>query len=376
VWAPLDPVSYTNEAQDTWWYRFIDLSPDTTSGNNVVSPRTVNTTATCEELEILVGGYAGFNREPGDPDQFLLVWKDSSGVNQSSVINNVATGVTTWMTNETSISNSTFFPSPCGERCVQILALQSASNQTADESPEELAQEYVPKPRLWACNNTLSQVTHDPSEGFTNVSKVEIPNTQAQILAGAIGLTGITTKDDPLQYARIAGDNGFNPSGDYNATDIAKLIMIYTANTISAMDGRGAPRQNITGDASPGPAQIVNVKWPYAGAILAGVPVIQFLMLLGVVAFSSKAIILDPSYLTAAHLLHPIMNKLGDRGMLLDVDEMAEEFGPDYKIAYAVRPNPEDPGHHDQDFVRDLGLVREDEGFGYIRGNQPTGRYD
>ena len=56
VWAPLQPTAYTNVARDVFWYRFIDLSPDVQGSNNVVTPRTVNSTTVCEEYEILQGG--------------------------------------------------------------------------------------------------------------------------------------------------------------------------------------------------------------------------------------------------------------------------------------------------------------------------------
>ena len=273
------------------------------------------------------------------------------------------------MTNTTQITGE----SACGERCVEILALQTADDPADNIT---LAEGGMPDPKLWHCNNTLTQVTYDDDEGFVDPSRLKIPDTQAKLLAGAIGVTGVESTGDDLQYHRINGDTYFAKFPNATAEIIAQMIMQYTTNTISAMDSRRAPRVNITGDYSPSPAQVVNVKWNYAAAILAGVPIVQFLMLLGVVAFSSKAIILDPSYLTAAHLLYPVMQKLGNHGMLLDVDEMAEEIGPDYKISYAVRPNESDPSLLDTDLVRDLGLVREDEGHGYIRGNQPTGRYD
>ena len=103
-------------------------------------------------------------------------------------------------------------------------------------------------------------------------------------------------------------------------------------------------------------------------ANLVGIPLVQLLMLLGVVWYSGKAVILEPSYLTAAHLLYPVMQKLGGWGVLMTVDEMTEAMGPDFKVAYAVRPSADEPGHHNKDFVKYLALVEESEGFGYIRG--------
>ncbi len=72
----------------------------------------------------------------------------------------------------------------------------------------------------------------------------------------------------------------------------------------------------------------VDREWWHAYAILIGIPLIQFIMLLGVVWFSGKAIILEPSYFTAAHLLYSVIHKLGHRGILMSVDAMTEMMGP------------------------------------------------
>lgn len=382
VWAPTAPTVWTNAEADSWWYRFIDLSPDTGHQSNIVTPRTVNSSATCEELTITFGGYAGFNTDAGDPRQFALAWNDTQGNSFETIVNDVQSGASTWMGNWT--TNATNWPisPPCGDRCTQLLVLQTANNLTVEEAAQYGVQS-VPEPRLFACNNTVSQVTYNDYENFEDPTRIEIPDFQARILAGAIGWSGVPTIGDPsvanavaLQYTRIPGENSFNPAGNATAFYISELVMKFTVDALAAMDQQGGPRFNMTGDYSPGPAQVVNVKWPYAGAILAGIPIVQLIMLFVVVWFSSKAIILEPSFLTAAHLLYPVMQELGPHGMLLSVDEMTEKMGPDYKIACAVRPNESDPGHHDTTFVRDLSVVRETEGFGYIRGKMPEGRYD
>lgn len=331
--------------------------------------RTINSSATCEDYKITMGGYAGYDRDPSDPDWNKLSWVDNQDRNFSTYVFNGATWAMTWMTNTTSETDNDGDPQySCGLRCTQILVLQNAGNYTNGT--------LAYPPSLKRCNVTLDQVQYTDDEGFDNSTRLLLPDLQARILAGAIGSTGVATNGDDLQYNRIAGDNPFNPLTPLDLDTAASLVQAFSIGAISAMDNRGAPRFDMVGNYSPSPAQVVNVKWPYAGAILAGIPILQFLMLLGVVAFSSKAIILEPSYLTTARLLYPVLQKLGPNGPLMDVEEIAELLGHDYKIAYAVKPNESDPGHHDKDFVRDLTVVAESEGFGYIRGNQPTGRYD
>jgi hypothetical protein len=151
--------------------------------------------------------------------------------------------------------------------------------------------------------------------------------------------------------------------------------MKFSAGAMAAMDQPNGLRQTVTGNRQPSLAQEINVKWMYAAPILGGIPLIQFLMLLAVVFFSRKAIILEPSALTFAHLLYPIMHKLGEKGVLMSSNEIEERLGEDFKVSYSVRPDPNDPGLHERDHVRRLTLLEQSEGFGYVRGDMPEGRY-
>ncbi|EXJ54188.1 hypothetical protein A1O7_09525 [Cladophialophora yegresii CBS 114405] len=353
---------YVSPDRSFYYYRFVDLSPD--QKTNVVSQRTVSSTASCVEYTVTFGGYAGLNTDDAEL-LYSVQWVDDQGNSFGYSIPNVATGETTWMGNSSSA---------CGPRCAQILALQSANNLTS--TPEGSGISAVPTPRMWACNNTVGRVTNTDVEGFEDPTRVDLPDDQAFYLAGAIGWTGIETQGYELQYSLFHGDTPFNPPGDTTADHMAELVMSFTVGVMSASDGFGGPRINLTGAVSPSPAQVVNVKWADAGGILAGIPVVQFVMLLGVVWFASKAIILEPSYMTVAHLLYPVIQKVGKDGCLFTVDEIAERLGSGYRIAYGVRPDPADPGHHDTTFVRDLDVIEESEGHGYIRGSMPEGRYD
>ena len=289
---------------------------------------------------------------------------DEYGRNFSDTITNSATGSTTWMGNSSSA---------CGPRCAQILALQSADNTSA--TPAGQVGVTVPKPRLWACNNTVGQVSNTDQEGYADPSKLTLPDDQAKYLAGSIGWTGVNSSGSVLQYALFDGQTIFNPDGTYEAAGIAQLIMEFTVGSLSASDQYGGPRQYLQGP-SPSPAQVVNVQWQFAAIIVLGIPVCQFFMLLGVVWFASKAIILEPSFITAAHILYPTIKKVGKDGCLFTVEECAQRLGEDFKITFGVRPDANDPGHHDTTFVRDLDIIEEKEGYGYIRGHMPEGRYD
>ena len=297
----------------------------------------------------------------------MVEWTDNMGNSYSQDINVAADSATTWMGNSSA---------SCGNRCSRILALQSANNLTVEEGVKN-GISGVPVPRIWSCKNTLGQAVFPEQKEFDTPEKLLMPDSRARVLARAIGLTGIETEDDDLHYTIIQGDYTYSPPGNFSAQDMANLVMRFTVSAIAAMDQRGGPRLSLMSTSQPNPAQIVNVKWPYAIAILGGIPVAQLLILFAVVQFSGKAIIQEPSALTAAQVLYPVVQKLGHKGVLLSVDEVTERMGPDFKISYAVRPDPTDPGYHERDFVRELDLVEEREGLEYISGGfVPEGRYD
>ncbi|KAK5360458.1 hypothetical protein LTR11_010286 [Exophiala xenobiotica] len=349
---------YTNKDQSAFWYRFIDQSP-LAGALTTVTDRTINCTADCQSYEVVSGGYGGFNTD--DPDTMWdVTWVDDDGYNQTWYVNTVATGATTWMGNMTA----------CGDRCTQIYALQTADNDTTD----------VPVPRFWSCKSYVSQVANVHEDGLP--STYELPDLQAQYLAGAIGWSGVVTYDQNgtlasnIQMLQYPADSMWSPPGNYTELMMARLVMRFTAGAIAAIDA-GGPRLNATGYA-PAPAQFLNVQWNFAGAILGGIPVAQFIILCLVVGFANKAIIKDTSHLSTARLLRPVVERLGDAGCLLTGDEIAEKLG-NYRVIYGVRdPDGSVPpqGADDDGRIRHIDVMDESEGLGYRRGRMPQGMYD
>ncbi|KIX04649.1 uncharacterized protein Z518_05519 [Rhinocladiella mackenziei CBS 650.93] len=350
---------YTNEEESLYWYRFIDRSP-VNYAQSTASYRTVNATAKCQSFEVTYGGQGGFQTNDTDL-MWIVTWIDADGNENNWYVDDVATGATTWMANMTS---------DCGDRCVQLYALQSADNITDD----------VPIPRFWECQSNVSHV--DGLDYYYNPDQYEIPDLQAFILAGSIGWSGVTTEggdtvDSALQMVRYPVDSQWSPPGSITEDGMAQLVMKFTAGAISALDENG-PRLDVMGYA-PVPAQIIKVKWPYAAAILGGIPTAQALVLLCVIAFANKAVIKDTSHLSTARLLRPIVEKLGDSGCLLTGDEIAEQLG-NYRVIYGVRDpgvgNIPAVGAGDDGRIRHLDILEEAEGLGYRRGRMPVGRYD
>jgi hypothetical protein len=408
--VPKYPVVYKNEEGSQWWYRFIDLpsTRDTSGVVREVSRRTISSAANCTEWSVWEGGHAGFKPDNKDsPNRVVLFPFDASNtqLNKTIFVNQV-TGSTTWASYNGEIGL-------CGPRCTEMVALQ-----VADKGVES-----TPEPRAWYCWNTISEVEGLDDPGLDEPERLQMSNKTARIIAGSIGYNGVQScavtgevrKCFEYENVAYAGDTKLSPFG-YNATakTMEHVIMKFSVGALSAMDSLRGPRINVKGTRSPSAAQVVNVKWKYAAPILAGIPLVQYLMLLGVVYFTRKAIILEPSYITAAHLLRPVLNRLGPDGSLLSVDEMSERLGPDYKFTYGVKPDTNHSGVQDsttirpdgpllsvdeklgsdykftygvmpdthvsrvQDSttIRHVGLIEESDGFGYIRGNMPEGCYD
>ncbi|KEF56216.1 uncharacterized protein A1O9_07797 [Exophiala aquamarina CBS 119918] len=352
---------YTDGTGALYWYRFIDRAVSKWT-DAVTSQRTINATATCTELELTYGGYAGFNTDNASLAN-LVGWIAQDGTPMSYVVSSVATGATTWMAN---------MSSDCGPRCMQVYALQSADNYT------------VLTPRLWDCQSNVSTV--DGLEYYADLDVYKMPDFQASLFAGSIGLSGFVetyvdednnSVTNDLQMVRYPVDSPWSPSSEWNAADMAGLVMSFTAGAISALDENG-PRANATGMV-PGPAQVVKVKWKFSLLILVGVPLSQLIVLFFVIMFANKAIIKDTSHLSTARLLRPLVEKLGDNGCLLTGDEIAEKLG-NVKVIYGVRDpdvgNVPAMGVGDNGNIRHLDILEESEGLGYRRGRMPVGMYD
>lgn len=344
---------YTNADYSIYWYRFQDQNPSDNS-ETLVSQRTVSSTAKCDQFKVLSGGYANANEDVTYFDtnlqQNVTQWVPLSG-----------TGSSTWMSNV----NPT-----CGPRCTNVQMLLSADNTTGS----------APFPLWFSCNNTVGQVTN--LDLYVQPQKMMLPDQQARAWAGAIGFSGITyTNDVPdLQYVlyEYASDWSLNSyvNNDPGTDTVAQTLMAFTAEGLAATDDNG-PRVNVTGY-YPTQAQVVDVEWKWAIALLAGIPGCQFLVLLAVLIWANKVIIKDTSHLATARLLRPVVEKLGDKGCLLTGDEIADVLG-NYRLKYGVRDPPQESMGYSGlggDFVRHVDVIEEIEGLGRDDARMMNGLYD
>lgn len=113
--------------------------------------------------------------------------------------------------------------------------------------------------------------------------------------------------------------------------------MEYTLAALWLFDTFG-PRIAVPGH-PPVLALVLRVDWKWTSIVLAGIPLSQLLLLCIVAYTSAAAVIKDNSYLAAAQLLKPVVEKLGPHGCILSGKEIARELG-NLPIAYGVRCVP------------------------------------
>jgi hypothetical protein len=347
--APVNvPTVYANDAYTNFEYRFQDRNIKN-ADDTLRSHRTINSTASCVSLKIIDGGYANSS---------IITYLDENNVSRTLDVVRVGPGAMTYI----SILNST-----CGARCTEIMALQSA---TTDSSP-------ISYPSFFKCRSTISEVSgiSEYVQPGQTASLYQMPDTQAKIMAGAIGWTGFNhTAGDPYQYVRYSLDSWWSPVQIATIDIVAGRIMEFSTEGIAAMDFNG-PRKNVAGY-YPVPAQIVSVEWQWAGAILGVIPFIQLLGLLCIIKWANQAIIKDTSALSTARLLRPIVDKLGMKGCLLTGDEISKELSH-LRVRYGfTEPDPATwSNENNGEIVRHIDILDEQQGFG-IQRQMPEGKYD
>jgi len=343
---PSTPTIYANDDWTSMRYVFQDLNVDH-SDITLLSHRSISTTATCASFTIVEGG---------NGNNTVVTYLDEDGQRVSLDVVRVGPGAMTYI----GVLNST-----CGPRCTEVMALQSADGTT------------VPSPSFYKCQNTLSSVLDidEYLQAGQNATLYQMPDTQARIIAGAIGWSGFNyTPGDQYQYMRYTIDSWWSPDMPADIGMVASRVMEFSIEAVAAMDYNG-PRRNVTGW-YPVQAQLVSVQWRWAGTILGVIPLIHLLTLFGVITWANQVIIRDPSCLSTARLLRPVVEKLGSKGCLLTGSEIADELAK-VKVKYGWRePAPEFTFMNKiDDVVRHVDILEENEGLG-IQGMMPPGRYD
>ena len=323
----------SDEDYDSAIYYFTDINANE-STVTAKSHRLITSNVSCNAYNL-------FHFDPNDLTQSLFNYSDGTR-NLSMFVAEWSPGAVTYMS-----SNDAKY---CGPRCARVFAFQA--QQQEDYVNEQVD---VSKAVLFDCNNTISHVSEGPKEA-------DMPDEQAQIIAGAAGWTGFNTTfgsndTSQYQYTVFSPQSQWSPQQNmqaYGSQGAAALISQYSMYAVAAMDDNGW-RINITTPHQPEKTERVIVEWKWAIVLLAVIPGVQLLALLAVVMWANKAVIKDDSFLAAARLLKPIVDRLEDTGSVLTGKEIAEaiqqQSGEDLKIFYGFRPSGDAAGYMKVDII-------------------------
>ncbi|KIW91242.1 uncharacterized protein Z519_08138 [Cladophialophora bantiana CBS 173.52] len=312
VTTPLDQ-GYDVEEQQGYYssfqgytrYYFQDQNADDPN-RVIISSRYIESLASCQDYTVSRGQYGNlsyiiYNNGKKDVNQSLPATPGPGGLLFISKLN-----------------------STCGDRCVEIHTFQAAPNPDSNDNGDDDDDGGVGT--YFICNNTVPQVQDDHNE---LTSEYLTEDVVGRMLAGAIGWSdNPPTADGKEEYAVYTNSSEMSFPEALGPWDVADLISSFTMGAISFMDNSPAMyRKTVISKEQPIAAQVLNVTWRYAGAILAVIPFIHFCTLVAVILWANKAIIKDDSHLAIAKAYHTLLRELGDRGCLLRGDEIVSVLG-------------------------------------------------
>ena len=180
---------------------------------------------------------------------------------------------------------------------------------------------------MFLCNSTVSQISyqHNIFPTLTPQDKPHVESTDAfaRIAAGSISWNGYFDNGNrDNQTKTYPNELSFSPNQAVSVKDVEDLVSRFAIGAVAAFDDHG-PRYTIsTPQIGPIRDQQLLVSWPLILIILSGICVVQFGVLLAMLAFANKSIIRDESFFSVAALLSPVMKRIGDVGINLSGEEI------------------------------------------------------
>ena len=311
--------SYFSDGAGNTLYYFIDENPiDYTT--NIISTRVITATASCNAYIVDQGQYGNLS---------YVLYNDGQKVVNESLPTIVGPGGMVVI----SKLNST-----CGDRCVDITAFQAAT-LPSDTDVTAVGLVYtIPDGTYFSCNNTVPQVSDDTNPNIN--PDLLVSDLVGRMLAGSLGWSDLPPAfKGTAEYAVYTNTSAVSFGYQPGNKDMANLISEFTMGGIASMDNSPyITRKNVSSNEQPVVAQILDVQWRFAGAILGVIPFIHFWTLAIVIGWANKAIIKDDSHLAIAKVYHSFLRQLGDRGCLLRGDEIVEVLENPH-VAYGWRPS-------------------------------------
>ncbi|KAI9810440.1 MAG: hypothetical protein M1826_003609 [Phylliscum demangeonii] len=310
---------------DHWVTQFAEKNPGETT-SQFYTNRTANATWTCTSYPVVEGV---------DGDRTEITYLDGDGGNATFNVGETGPTATTYITETEDV---------CGPRCARVWTFQTRipDNGTL--------------PMLFDCNITMSEVAH------AYLPDHLLPDKQAQIAAGAIGLNGFQHPNTQRQWNRFhAGDNWAGTSSN-SANDRGWLIAQF-ATGVLGYAGQVNPPVLIPGNVAKS-GSYISVRWKQFLPLMLGLGLLQLVVTMFSILVANSVIVKDDSRLAIARLLRPLVERLGPSGCLLDGDDISKTLTTE--VVYGVRQAGE---WHHVDVGHDIQPVRLWDGF-------PAGWYD
>ncbi|KAI1384497.1 uncharacterized protein F4822DRAFT_415373 [Hypoxylon trugodes] len=218
----------------------------------------------------------------------------------------------------------------CGTRCTQVHVILSLNEV----------------PTVFTCNSTVGWMYDWITDDWITDGDFSMPDTQAQILAGAIGWGDIevnSSLDAQSTLGRFQAssfDNGsyWAPLSTLSPESMANwYVAHFTAAAIESIEDYGLT-SNFTNIVVPGVAQQLDVKWSYSILVLAIIPGVQALLALACIAilYWRRVPAHNDSHFAMAALLGPVVSRINPYSL-----ESGSNIANDIKVPQIYMPEHE-----------------------------------
>ncbi|KAI9853336.1 MAG: hypothetical protein M1813_002378, partial [Trichoglossum hirsutum] len=288
---------WDSDRTDFWQYIFYEQNAE---GASAYTNRSINATADCKSYPVSDG-------RNGTSTNITYLYGNTT---RDLFVKDVAPGAVTYITE----TNST-----CGGRCAKVWVFQGL-RQASDTEPALVLD----------CSVTVSDVAN------AYLPEHRLPDAQARIAAGAIGLGGIAYENEGRQYISYPVGSFWTPNSNNPVRSILSLFAI----GVIASAGELNPRVNVTGN-SPSSGELLTVKWKYAYAILGSLAVAHLLIFVIMNKFATPVVVKDNSHLAIARLLQSVVKRIDS------LDNMRSEDVSGVKVVYGVKMSQSGEWHLD-----------------------------
>jgi hypothetical protein len=352
---------YVNATDDFAAYRLNIVNAEEPQNAGAIlhskSDFSVHSTAVCFAYTVL--------NDPQTQEAYFN-YTDNEGHPQQLYVQTWAPGCVTYISDPNS---------SCGPRCTRVLALQAKELPDNNTSNTML---NITSSTIFDCNNTVSEIRNLTS-GKT--AKIPFNETQAKLVAGAIGWTGLNiSKTDMREYHLYPSDSYWSPPRQIRTKDVwdygfsnndnyltdqpgmEALIQQFSMYAIAAYDDNG-DKTEVVSPLMPISSVRLNILWKYAIPILVIIPAAQFILLIAVALWANNAVIRSDSAFSTARLLMPLLDHLkNDRrrtGSVLTGEEIARahpEAGA--KFFYGYHQFGQGGRHYSAEIIKETDRVK------------------